>query len=377
MQDRRQFMVSSGAAMLAAPFASYGSDAKRDYSEVRYSSAMVIDGSGDPGEFDPTAKDYAPLSARALAAVKASEVTAISLTVCEVGNLPGRYDEAIRKIAYYEGEITRHPDVFLKVLSARDLESARASKRLGLIYAFQDTNMLEGDLTRLEIFHALGLRIVQPTYNRRNQAGDGCLESADGGLSMLGHELIAELNRLNILLDLSHGAPRTITEGIAASKAPMAITHTGCRALADIPRNVHDSALKALADRGGVVGIYFMPFLRASGQPHAEDVIRHLEHAVKVCGEDHVGIGTDGVISGIKIDAAYAENQRKMYEDRKKAGIAASGEAPDVYTIIPEYNDPRRFKTLADDLAGRGWPESRIEKILGGNFARLFKEVWS
>ena len=206
--------------------------------------------------------------------------------------------------------------------------------------------------------------------------GDGCLEAADGGLSKLGREFIVEVNRLNVLLDLSHAGPKTIAEGIAASKAPMAITHTGCRALVDVPRNTHDNSLKALADRGGVAGIYFMPFLRASGQPHAEDLIRHLEHAVDVCGEDHVGFGTDGGITGPALTPKYAERQRKFFEDRTKAGIAAPGEAADIYNLVPEYNDPRRFRTLADDLARRGWTTARIEKVLGLNFARLFTEVW-
>ena len=198
----------------------------------------------------------------------------------------------------------------------------------------------------------------------------------DGGLSTLGRELIGEINKLKILLDLSHAGTRTQAEGIAASKSPMAITHTGCRALVDVPRNTHDRELKALADRGGVVGIYFMPFLRASGQPHAEDLIRHLEHAVNVCGEDHVGLGTDGGISGIKLDEKYAAFQRKFFEDRQKAGIAAPGEAADVFNLVPEYNDARRFFTLANDLSDRGWPAKRIEKILGANFVRLFGEVW-
>ncbi|HEV3119357.1 MAG TPA: membrane dipeptidase, partial [Gemmataceae bacterium] len=279
-------------------------------------------------------------------------------------------------IARVEHELTAHPDVFLKVLSAKDLNEAKSSGRLGLIFGFQDTSMLEGDLTRLSTFYDLGVRISQPTYNRRNLMGDGCLEAADGGLSRLGHDLIAEMNRLHMLLDLSHAGPRTISQGIAASTAPMAITHTGCRALVDVPRNTYDDSFKALADRGGVAGIYFMPFLRASGQPHADDVIRHLEHAVNVCGEDHVGLGTDGGISGIELTEAYAKFQRKFFEDRTKAGIAAPGEAADVFNLIPEYNDPRRFRTLADDLARRGWTSGRIEKILGRNFARLFADVW-
>ena len=119
-----------------------------------------------------------------------------------------------------------------------------------------------------------------------------------------------------------------------------------------------------------------MPFLRASGQPHAEDLILHLEHAVNVCGEDHVGLGTDGIISGIEVNDAYRKNQVEFFEERKKAGISAPGEAADVFNFVPEYNEPRRFLKLADDLVRRGWKPARVEKILGANFARLFAAVW-
>ena len=346
------------------------------FSDKQYANATVIDALSGPGGFDPGEPDDAPLSPKFIADVRASGVTAVNVTVNEVGNGPDRFEKTIAGMARVEHELTAHPDVFLKVLSAKDLNDAKSSGRLGLIFGFQDTSMLQGDLTRLVTFYDLGVRISQPTYNRRNLMGDGCVEAADGGLSRLGYDWIAEMNRLHMLLDLSHAGPRTISQGIAASTAPMAITHTGCRALVDVPRNTYDDSLKALADRGGVAGIYFMPFLRASGQPHADDVIRHLEHAVNVCGEDHVGLGTDGGISGIELNEAYAKSQRKFFEDRTKAGIAAPGEAPDVFNLIPEYNDPRRFKTLADDLARRGWTAGRIEKILGGNFARLFGEVW-
>ena len=372
---RDAILVSLGA--FAAPWTLARATAPTGFEEQRYAKAIVIDSLGGPGGFDPDATDDdGPLDARAIADVRASGVTAINVTVNEVGNAPGRFTNTIAGIARIEHELAAHPDVFLKVLHGRDIQLAKSSNRTGLIYGFQDTSALEGDLTRLTLFYDLGLRISQPTYNRRNLMGDGCLEAADGGLSRLGLEFIAEVNRLNILLDLSHAGPRTIAEGIATSKVPMAITHTGCRALVDVPRNTHDSSLKALADRGGVAGIYFMPFLRASGQPHAEDLVRHLEHAVNVCGEDHVGLGTDGSITGPALTPKYAEFQRKFFESRAKAGIAAPGEAADVYNIVPEYNDPRRFKTLADDLVRRGWTSARVEKVLGQNFARLFADVW-
>jgi membrane dipeptidase len=372
--DRREFLSSAVAAALAASPLAQAATPKRNFTEQAYAKAVVIDALGGPGGFEPDGTG--DLSAKALADVKASGVTAVNLTVNSVGNGPSKFEETVAGIADAERMIAQHPDHFMKVLSAADLKTAKVSGRMGFIYGFQDTSALEGDLQRLAMFHGFGVRIVQPVYNRRNLMGDGCLEPADGGLSTLGRELIAEINRLKILLDLSHAGARTQAEGIAASKTQMAITHTGCRALVDVPRNTHDRELKAVADRGGVVGIYFMPFLRTSGQPHAEDLIRHLEHAVNVCGEDHVGIGTDGGISEIKLDDKYAAFQRKFFEDRQKAGIAAPGEAADVFNLVPEYNDEHRFLTLANNLDERGWPAKRIEKILGANFARLFGEVW-
>jgi len=374
--DRREFLSAATAAALAASPIARAAAPKRAFSEQAYAKAIVIDALGGPGGFEPDVPPDAPLSAAALADVKASGVTAVNVTVSSVGNGPGKFEETVTAIAYSDAEIAKHPDHFMKVLTGRDLTAAKTAGRMGLIYGFQDTSPLDGQLDRLTVFHGLGLRIVQPCYNRRNLMGDGCLEPANGGLSKLGLELIERLNKLRILVDLSHAGARTQSEGIAASQAPMAITHTGCRALVDVPRNTHDSELKALADRGGVVGIYFMPFLRASGQPHADDLIQHLDHAVNVCGEDHVGLGTDGGISGIKLDEKYAAFQRKFYEDRAKAGIAAPGEAADVFNLVPEYNDAHRFFTLANDLGDRGWNSKRIEKILGANFARLFGEVW-
>jgi membrane dipeptidase len=372
--DRREFMSSAAVAALAAAPLARAAAPKRGFTEQAYAKAIVIDALGGPGGYDPDAGDR--LTASMLADVKASGVTAVNLTVSSVGNAPGMFEQTVATIGYSEKTINEHPDLFMKVLTGRDLSAAKTAGRMGIIYGFQDTSPLDGQLDRLTVFHGLGVRIVQPCYNRRNLMGDGCLEPANGGLSTLGHQLIEELNKLRILVDLSHAGARTQSEGIAASKTPMAITHTGCRALVDVPRNTHDSELKAVADRGGVVGMYFMPFLRASGQPHAEDLIRHLEHAVNVCGEDHVGLGTDGGISGIKLDEKYAAFQRKFYEDRAKAGIAAPGEAADVFNLVPEYNDARRFFTLANDLTDRGWPAKRVEKVLGANFARLFNEVW-
>jgi membrane dipeptidase len=203
------------------------------------------------------------------------------------------YEGTVRALAFLDREIAAHPDAFVAVRTAADIRQAKESKRLGLIAGFQDATMLEGDLSRVDKFHELGVRIIQLTYNVRNLLADGCLEPGNAGLSNFGRDVVARMNELGILVDLSHCGRRTTLDAIAASKKPAAATHTGCAALVDVPRNKTDEQLKQLADRGGVAGIYLMPFLRASGQPAAEDFVRHVEHAVRVCGEEHVGVGSD------------------------------------------------------------------------------------
>src|SRR3546814_114862 len=310
---------------------------------------MVIDGLSSLGALDPASAGIT----EQLAAYRASGLSAIHQTVGAAGNTPGRFEESLRRIARYQRFIQALPDHLMQIRTGADLRAAQASGRLGVIFGFQDSVPIGTEITRLDLFDLLGVRIVQLTYNKRNLVGDGCLEPGNAGLSVYGREVVAGLNARRMMVDVSHAAQRTIAEAIAVSSAPIAISHTGCRALNDVPRNTTDADLRALADKGGVAGIYFMPFLRASGQPHADDVIRHIEHAVKVAGEDHVALGTDGGISGVELNAAYAERQRRFYGERRALGVAAPGEAPDVFNLVPDYNEPARFLALSDELCAR------------------------
>ena len=342
-----------------------------------YERAIVIDALGGPGGSSSTNDDpNAGFSAQDIADVRASGLTAVNLTISSVGNDPNAFEQTMEAVAWYEREIAAHPDVFLKIRTGADLALAKRTRRLGIIYGFQDTYLLGSTLDRVPMFANFGLRISQLTYNRRNLAGDGCLEPENGGLSTFGHTLVEAFNHHKILVDGAHGGAQTILDGIAASSAPTAITHTGCRALVDVPRNVGDDVLRALANKGGVAGMYFMPFLRAHGQATSADLIAHIEHAINVAGEDHVGLGTDGSISAQATDAAALGRQHQFVDRRVSLGIAAPGEDRDVFNIVTEYNQPRRFELLANDLQARGHPAARVEKILGGNFARLFGEVW-
>jgi membrane dipeptidase len=340
-----------------------------------YDDAIVIDGCGGIGRFDPDPKPGAGPSALDLADAMQSGVTAFNLTVDDVTNGEHAVANTRSGIADTLRDIATNAGTMALVRNGAELRATKHAKKVGFIFGFQGATALGPSLEHFDEFYALGVRIMQLTYNLRNLLGDGCLEAANAGLSTLGRKALERMNEAGVLIDLSHCGQRTTAEAIELSKRPIAITHTGCAALVDRLRNKRDEEMRRCAEKGGVVGIYFMPFLRSSGQQMADDVIAHVEHAINVCGEDHVGIGTDGTISTIELTPAYVADFHKFVEERQKEGIAAPGESVDIFNLCPDLNTPRRFQTLGEKLLARHHSEARVQKILGGNFARVFGEV--
>jgi membrane dipeptidase len=395
--DRRDFMRLSAAAALtplvttlgcagegssgsaAAGGASGGGPggaaAEAARSWAGYDEAIVIDALAGPIQFNIPQQSL-PLDTPSIDAVRRSGITAVNLTVnARPGEGTTAFEATQARIGEWHGEIEAHPDVFTLVRSVADIDHAEGTGRLGLILGFQDTVPVEDDLSRLEVFHGSGLRIVQLTYNVENRIGSGSLVPQDTGLTDLGREAVARLDALGILVDLSHCGPRTTLDGIRASTNPVAITHSGCNAIFRHPRSKDDAALRTMADRGGVIGIYLMPFLNASGPPTAEDVLAHVEHAIDVCGEDHVGIGSDQGIVPLDVSGDFAERFVQVSAQRSALGIAAPRE--DTIPYVPDLNHPRRLETIASMMESRGHSGAVIEKVIGGNFLRLFGEVWS
>lgn len=339
-----------------------------------YRDALVIDGLASPGPFNVPNREGMPLSEEMVRHARASGITAVNLTLDHSGEGHASFDTAVSSVAFWERELDAHPDALMKIELATDVRRAKESARLGLIFGFQDSAMLEGDLERLQLFYTFGIRVIQLTYNGRNLAGDGCLEPANAGLSRFGHRLVERMNAMGILVDLSHCGQRTTADAIAASSKPVAVTHSGCSAVFEHPRSKRDQELRQLANKGGVIGIYLMPFLNPAGPPTADDVVRHIEHAINVCGEDHVAIGSDQSITPIQVTPEYREAIRRFAAERRRLGIGAPRE--DELIFVPDLNSPRRMELIADRLLERGHGEMRVEKILGTNLARLFREVW-
>ena len=357
--DRRTFLTGAAcaAAVAALPAAaSPAADASR---------RIVVNALGGLGDPNLPGDTLVPqLTARVLKEARASGLTAVNVTLGYVAGGADPFQASVRDIAATDALVRRHPGDVAKVLSAADIRRARDEGRIGLIYGFQNGAMLGDDLERVDIFTDLGVRVFQLTYNPANQLGDGAMAPGNRGLSPFGRDVVARLNQRRAMVDLSHSGERTCLEATRLSTAPVSINHTGCRAIADLPRNKTDAELRLVAERGGFVGIYFMPFLDLSGHARAEHVVAHLEHAVKTCGEDHVGIGTDGTVSQIDDMVAYRDTLAREIAARRAAGISAAGERPDTYPFVLDLRGPDQFHKLARMLQARGWSGARIDKIL-------------
>jgi len=307
--------------------------------------------------------------------LRRSGLTALVTTVGHVSGPADPFEHTVADIGRLDRGLRRWPDRLLKVMTAADIRRAKAERKTGVIYATQNSLMLEDRPQRVDVFADLGVRQFQLTYNLPTPLGDGSLAPENRGLTPLGRQVVERLNANRLMIDLSHSGERICLDAIAASKAPIVISHTGCAALAPSPRNKTDAELRGVAEKGGYVGIYFMPFLTPGRQPMAADAIAHIEHALKVCGEDCVGVGTDGFVSAVDLEA-MRKAQAEYVALRRQQGIAAPGESGDILFLLPDLFGPDQFRRLAELLQARGHPARRIEKILGANYLRAAADIW-
>jgi membrane dipeptidase len=269
-----------------------------------------------------------------------------------------------------------HPRYFTQVRVPPDLMRAKRSGLLGIILSFESAEMFAGKVENFEVFRNLGVRVMQLSYNRKSPFAAGVMEPNGGGLTALGRDAVREMNRLGIAVDLSHANAATTADVLSLSVKPPLMTHAGCAAVYAHPRSKSDEQLRALASKGGVVGIFDLPYLAASPhQPTIDDYMAHLEHALKIAGEDHVGIGSDVGIEPFDTSPKGMAEFAKEVEQRRAAGLSAPGE--DRPTYVVGLNVPRRIEIIADRLLQRGYSAAVTEKVVGGNFVRVFTQIWT
>jgi membrane dipeptidase len=386
--DRRTFLsLTAGALLIPTESSGWMPQPPAKDAAVatpgQWSGAVIVnalggleDPNGDPQTHDKDQTEEWSHSHRVVRDALASGLTAVNITLGYVAGDEEPFESTIRALASTDARIRSNPLDLMKVYSAADILKAKTEKKIGIIYGFQNAAMVGKDASRVEIFAGLGVRVIQLTYNPANQLGDGSVAPENRGLTAFGHEVVERLNANRVMVDLSHSGEHTCLDATRASKQPVSINHTGCRALVDLPRNKTDEELRLVASKGGFVGIYFMPFVSKTGHASFDDVVAHIDHAVNVCGEDTVGIGTDGAVTPIDDLKAYMAVLAKQIEERRKTGVSAAGERPDTLPFVIDLRGVNQFYSLADRLLQKGYSSARVEKILGQNFLRYAKDVW-
>jgi membrane dipeptidase len=261
-------------------------------------------------------------------------------------------------------EIEENPEELALITQPRDIAQAREDGKVGFILAMEGAEPLEMDLSLVRNFYRLGIRVVQLTWHQRNQVADGCAEPSESGLSNFGKDLIRELNRMKVMVDVSHLSRKGFMDVIEASEKPFMASHANTRKICDHRRNLDDEQIRGLARKGGVMGVMFIGQYVAKKDQTLEDVLDHVDHVAGLVGTDHIGVGPDWI--------DYAPEMILGAHD-VDGGILKGGSPLTVFAKGLET--VTELPNLTRGLVSRGYSDQDIEKILGGNFVRVWNEV--
>lgn len=375
MMNRRTFLSSSAALVAAAAcggarssrtaIAPGAADAKAAELCKR---AWVFD-----GNLVAPVDDEKALPAEVVAQVRKSGLSAFKQTL---GGPAGGYEDTKKEIEGYDKGMAMSGGLYQKIAKIGDFDQARAAGKVGIVYSFEAVEMLEGKIERIDEFSAMGVRVMQLSYNRQSPFAAGVLvPQPSAGLTELGRQAIARMNALGVTVDVSHSDEPSSLAAVAASSKPVAITHAGCSAIHAHPRNKSDRLLRAVADKGGTVGIYELSFLSAGpAQQSLDEYLAHVTHAIDVCGEDHVGIGSDALLMPFDVTPENMAEWDKGIEERKRLGVGAPEEGRPPFVV--GLNRADRYVVIASALLQRGYAEQTVEKLLGANFRRVLAATW-
>ena len=279
------------------------------------------------------------------------------------------FSETMKNIARWNAMFRDHGNQIVKARSVADIRNAKDDDKTAIVLGFQNTSAFEDQIGYVQHFKDVGIGIVQLAYNTQNLVGAGCYESRDSGLSDFGHDVVAEMNRVGILCDLSHVGARTSNDTILASAKPVAYSHCLPSGLKEHPRNKSDDELKFIADHGGFIGVtMFPPFLPRGVESTVDDYVAAMDYVINIAGEDTVGIGTDFTQGH---GPSFFEWLTHDKGDGRKLTDFGEITNPDGIRTIGD------FPNLTEAMVRAGWDEPRIRKVLGENWLRLLDDVWA
>lgn len=284
--------------------------------------------------------------------------------------------ETMSSIATWLKRIEKNSDKLLLVSTVNDIYKAKKEGKLGILFHFQNSLPIERDLGLLSVYQKLGVRAIQLCYNVKNFIGDGCDERTNSGLSEFGVNAIKEMNRLGILVDITHTGYETTMDAIKTSEKPLIFSHSNVFNLCPSPRNIKDDQIKAIAEKDGVIGVVGFPaFVSSKANVTVDDLIDHIDYIKNLVGIKHIGIGVDywEGMDGI----TPIEESRKLYDGLISSGAwTTNAYPPPPWTYPTSIEDPSKFSNLTKALLKRGYSEEEVLLILGENFMRVYEEVW-
>ncbi|MEB3020142.1 dipeptidase [[Mycobacterium] crassicus] len=279
------------------------------------------------------------------------------------GYAPQRFADTMALLRHYRRAVDAHPSL----TSAGGLDEVDAITDAGgiaVVFDLEDSNPLDDDLDNLSVLVEHGVRTLLPTYNHANRAGSGCLDATDGGLTAWGRAIVTEMNSVGMVPDGSHCSTRTGLDLCEVSTRPVVYSHSCMRAVWDHPRNITDDQARSCAATGGVIGVTGVGIFLGPNTPTLEAMARHLEYAVELVGVEHVGVSTDYSFDHTELTDEMAANPQLFDDSYTRWGPI-------------QWMPPETWLELREHLSARGWADTDIAAVLGGNFRRVARHTWS
>ena len=312
------------------------------------------------------ALQYANWSEKIFREMRAGGLNAVHVTIAYHEG----FRETVLNFERWNTWFERFPDLIMKGLTAKDIDRARASGRTAVFFGFQNPSPMEDDIGLVEILHTLGARFMQLTYNNQSLLAAGCYEAEDSGVTRMGRQVIKEMNRVGLVVDMSHSADRSTIEAADISERPIAITHANPRSWAPALRNKRDEVIRAVTENGGMIGFSLYPHhLLDKSDCTLESFCAMVAETADKYGVDHIGIGSDLCQDQPDSVVEWMRVGRWTKEIDYGEGSAAQAGFP---PMPGWFQDNRHFSALAAGLAAQGFAQTEIDGIMGESWLRFF-----
>ncbi len=309
---------------------------------------------------------YANWSEKIFRQLRAGGLDAVQVTITYHEN----FRETVLNIEQWNRWFERHPDLIFQGRTAADIEEARRSRRTAVFFGSQNPSCMEDDIGLVEVLHTLGLRFMQLTYNNQSLLASGCYEKEDGGLTRMGREVVTEMNRVGLVVDMSHSGERSTFEAIEHSSRPIAITHANLKSWHPALRNKTDGLLRALGESGGMLGVSTYPHhLKDGSRCSLQSFCDMIARAIELVGPEQVGMGSD--LCQDQPDSVVEWMRVGRWTKRIDFGEGSAGQ-PGFPAMPSWYRDNRDFQGIAAGLEAAGLARSEVDGVMGGNWARFY-----